>query len=265
MQKLVLLLLFIITALNLGSAQECQPNRMLPDTAIGPYPRPYDRETNPRGGITDTACVNRDFRFVVTLAVPNIFSIAGVDVPIRNIRIHPDTAIRNLPRGLDYACNPPTCIFPADTVGCIVLYGTVRDTPGVYNISISGFLSTGIFDLPLTFPDATLFRGNYYLIVKPAGQCVTGTDDLADLEVSALNRPNPFSGSTQIVINSKVSGNFNFTVSDLVGRQVHRERLQLWEGENNLRYDASGLAPGVYLFTITDGVRQFSAKMVVAK
>lgn len=263
MKKLVLFLLFVILVWNLGNAQQCMPDQTLPDTAVGPYPRPYDPETNPNDGISDTACVNEDFEFVVTLVVPSSFSIAGNTLPIQSIKIDPETALTNLPKGMDYACNPPNCVFPKDTSGCIILYGTVNDTAGVYDVSISGFLVTGFFDFPLTFPDATLFRGHYYLHVKPEGQCLTGTDDLANLEVSAVNHPNPFNGWTDIVVNSKVSGNFNFVVSDLVGKQLHRERISLWQGENNIRYDGSQLAAGVYIYTISDGSRQFSGKMIV--
>ncbi|MFN7118700.1 MAG: T9SS type A sorting domain-containing protein [Saprospiraceae bacterium] len=265
MKKLVLFLFLVTLLFNLSNAQECLPQQNLPDTAIGPYPRPYDAETNPTGGITDTACVNEDFEFVVTLAIPTTISIVGNTLPIQSISVNADTAVKNLPKGLDYVCNPPNCVFPANSRGCIKIFGTVQDTVGVYNVSITGNLSTGFFNLPLTFPDATLFRGNYYLHVKPAGQCLTSTDDLENLEVSAFNRPNPFSGWTQIVVNSKVSGNFDFIVSDLVGRQIHRERINLWEGENNLRYDASQLAPGIYIYTLRDGVRQFSSKMIVSK
>lgn len=265
MKKLVLFLFFITLIFNLSNAQECMPIQNLPDTAVGPYPRPFDAETNPTGGITDTACVNEDFEFVVTLAIPTTFSILGNTLPIQNISVAPDTAVKNLPKGLDYICNPPNCIFPANSKGCIKIFGTVNDTAGVYDVSISGNLSTGFFNLPLTFPDVTLFRGNYYLHVKPQGQCLTSTNDLANLEVSAFNRPNPFSGWTQIVVHSKISGNFDFVISDLVGRQLHRERISLWEGENNLQYDGSQLPAGVYIYTIRDEAHQFSSKMIVNK
>lgn len=263
MKKLLLFLLFAVILLNLSNAQDCMPAEMIPDSIVGPYPLPYDPETSPMGGITDTACVNKDFEFVVSLVIPSTFSILGNSVPIQNITVNPDSAVKNLPKGMDYVCNPPTCVFPANSKGCIKLYGTVNDTAGVYDVSISGFVNTGFFALPLTFPDETLFKGHYYLHVKPAGQCVTGTRDLAELEVSAENRPNPFSGSTQFVIQSKVSGNFDLIVSDLVGKQLHRERISLWQGENNIRYDASNLAAGVYIYTISDGAHRFSGKMVV--
>ncbi len=263
MKKLVLFLLFAVVAAHFVTAQTCVPAKDLPDTLVGPYPPPYDPQTNPKGGITDTACVNKDFQFVVTLAIPTVFSIGGFNLPITNITLSTETALSNLPKGLDYVCNPPNCVFLPDTSGCILLYGTVNDTAGIYDLKITGTLVTPITSLPLTFPDATLFKGNYYLYVRPEGQCVTGTDDLANLEVSAVNHPNPFNGWTDIVVNSKVSGNFNFVVSDLVGKQLHRERVNLWQGENTIRYDGSQLAAGVYIYTISDGSRQFSGKMIV--
>lgn len=265
MKKLLLFLFFAVVAVHFVAAQTCTPAKNLPDSLIGPYPPPFDPATNPQGGISDTACINKDFQFVVTLVIPSTFSIAGINLPIQNINLNPETAISNLPKGLDYVCNPPNCVFKADTSGCILLYGTVNDTAGVYDVKISGTLVTPLTSLPLTFPDATLFKGNYYLHVKPAGQCVTGTDDLDNREMSAYNRPNPFTGLTQIVVNSNVNGNFNFVVSDLVGKQLYREKVNLWEGENTIRYDGSNLAAGVYIYTITDGSLQFSGKMIVSK
>ncbi len=264
MKKILLLLIFAMTTLATGFAQDCMPAQNLPDSLVGVVPLPFDPETNPMGGINDTACVNEDFEFVFTLVIPEVFTLSGVSLPLNSIDLATEGAITNLPNGIDYACNPPNCVFPKDTSGCVVLYGVVNDTTGIYDLQIAGTVRTALFDLPLTFPNAAVFPGNYFLHVKPEGQCVSSSaGDLADLGVSTKVRPNPFSSFTQIVVNTPISGDFDLIVTNLLGRKVHRQRINLFEGENTIDFDGSQLASGIYIYTISNSERQLSNKMIL--
>ncbi len=264
MKKILLFISLFVAMWNAVAAQTCQPAQNLPDTVVGVIPFPYDRQTNPTGGITDTACVNEPFRFVFTLVVPDTFRLGGVTLPLNSIDLGPTGAIRNLPRGIGYVCNPPNCVFQKNTKGCVLLSGTVNDTAGVYDLQISGIVRTGFLDIPLTFPNAAIFPGNYFLHVKRQGQCRTASvGDLAALGVSAQVRPNPFSSFAQIMISTPFSGEFDLIVTDLLGRKVHRQRLRLLEGENTVDFDGSDLSAGIYIYTLTDGERQLSDKMVL--
>lgn len=245
------------------AAQDCMADATIADTAVGVFPLPYSANLNPKGGIKDTACINEPYRFVFTVAVAPTFNTSFGPIAINSVELATTGAITNIPKGMTYACNPPNCVFQKNTKGCVVLYGTPNDTAGIYNLKITGLIRSA-FDLNLTFPDPSIYPGNYFLFLKRTGQCrTTGIDDIADLEINAQNRPNPFSGLTQLVINSKVNGNFNFTVADLMGKQVHQERLKLWEGENTLDFDGSQLATGVYVYTFSDGSHTFSGKMSI--
>lgn len=264
MQKILLTLGFAVLAYGISVAQDCMPAENLPDTLIGVVPFPFDQELNPMGGINDTACVNEPFEFVFTLVVPSTFTFVGQQLPLNSIDLGAEGAISNLPAGLDYACNPPTCIFQADTTGCVVLYGTVSDTAGVYDLQIAGIVRTAVADLPLSFPNPAIAPGNYFLHVKGEGECApSSTRDLAALGVVASARPNPTSGFTQIAISSPISGNFDFVVNDLLGQQVHRKRIDVIAGENTFDFDGSNLAAGMYIYTITDGKRQLSDKLII--
>ncbi|MDX1941507.1 MAG: T9SS type A sorting domain-containing protein [Saprospiraceae bacterium] len=258
------ILLFIIVIFSIGKnfAQTCTPDRTLPDSVVI-SPLPYTM-TNPTGGINDTACIGEPFEFAVSVNVPAQYNSPLGLLPITSITMATDGAIRKIPVGIDYVCNPPNCVFPKDSVGCILLFGTVNDTAGVYDIAID-FTIQSLIAFPISFPNPTLFPGNYFLHVKPAGQCITSTNDLADLGVSTQVRPNPFSGFTQIIINTPISGNFDFTVTDLLGRKIRRERVNLIVGENTIDFDGSDLAAGVYIYTLSDGERQLSDKMIVQK
>lgn len=261
--KKIFVLLTTLFILGNATAQDCVADNTLPDTAVGVFPLPYSANLNPTGGIKDTACINERYRFVFTIAVAPTFNTSFGPISINSVEFATTGALTNIPKGVTYACNPPNCVFPKNTKGCVVLYGTPNDTAGVYNLKITGLIRSA-FDISLTFPDPSIYPGNYYLILKPTGQCrTTDTDDIADLEISAQNNPNPFNGMTQLVINTKENGNFDFTVSDLLGKQVHRERLNLWEGENNVDFDGSRLAAGVYVYTISNGDKTFSGKMSI--
>ncbi|HMO38699.1 MAG TPA: T9SS type A sorting domain-containing protein [Saprospiraceae bacterium] len=266
MKKILLLLCLGVAMWNTALAQTCEPAQNLPDSLVGVIPFPFDATLNPTGGINDTACVNEPFEFVFTLVVPDIFELGGVSLPLRSINLSAQGAISNLPNGITYACDPPNCIFPADTSGCVVLYGTVMDTAGIYDLQIAGVVSTVFIDLPLSFPDPNIFPGNYFLHVREQGQCTpSNTRDLGSLGVSATVQPNPFNGFAQIVINTPLGGDFDFIVSDLLGRRVARQRVHLINGENTIPFDGGHLAPGVYIYTLSDGQRQLSGKMVAAR
>ncbi len=265
MKKLFLLCLTMLS-LSAMYAQECMPQQNLPDTLIGVVPLPYSDTLNPTGGITDTACINEPFNFVFTVVVPGTFDSPFGPVPINRIDMATQGAIKNLPAGITYACNPPNCSFPKDTVGCIVLYGTPTGSPGVSNLEID-FVIRSLIDFPLTFPNATLYPGNYFLHVKPQGQCAPSsvrTPGLSGVEEVAV-RPNPFSSYAQLLVNSKISGNFDLIVSDALGRQLRRERVHLLEGDNTLDFDGSALPSGMYIYTLSNGTGAISGRMIIQK
>lgn len=268
MKKICILFatLFVLASVQAQTVQDCMPDTTLSDTAVGVFPLPYSLDRNPTGGIKDTACVNTPYRYVFTIAVAETFNTGTFGtVTLNSVELNPEGAITNLPKGLDYACNPPNCIFPKNTQGCVVVYGTPTDTVGRYDLQIKGLIRSFI-DFDLSFPSTLIYPGNYYLFVRPQGSasCRTvGTDDIADLEINALNRPNPFSGLTQLVINSKLSGKFYFTVNDIIGKQVYRENINLWEGENTVDFDGARLPAGVYVYTISNGDKAFTGKMSI--
>ena len=266
MKRVTLLMLVLGLCFN-AKSQTCVPMEGLPDTLVGVVPFPYVEETM-SGGISDTACLNTYFEFTFTIVVPETFPVSGVDVPLESIEFATEGALTGIPDEFDYICNPPDCIFPKDSTGCVLLFGTPDDPEdvGVWDMVIAGTIRTPLIDLELTFPNEDLFPGNYLLTVKEEGDpncLVISTEDAIARKVSINNAPNPFSGNTQIFINSEVSDNFTFQVHDLLGKQLHQERLQIIEGENRIDFDGSFLANGVYIYSVSNGKDNISKKMVV--
>lgn len=246
----------------------CKPDTTLADTLYGVFPLPYSSR-NPTGGISDTACLNTYFEYVFTVKVPDVFPIPGIgEFPIVSVSLNPDTAVANLPQGLDYVCNPPTCIFPKGTSGCIILYGSATNAAqvGRHDLKIRGLVSSFV-PIPVTFPDSTLFApGNYYLYIQPEGSPAckpSSINELAATQLQMHNVPNPFSSLTEIEVNSGIRGRFDFRVFDFMGKVMHRETVQIYQGQNRISFDGSQLPNGIYIYSLTDGLSSVARKMVI--
>ncbi len=242
--------------------QTCDPNTEVTDEQVVD-PAPYTEE-NMMAGISDTACVGQYFEFAVTLSPPDLFPLTGQ--PISSIQLPLTGAIDNLPAGMEYSCNPPDCIIPSDTVGCFLIFGTPEEE-GVFDLIISGqinFTAGGFF--PIAFPNELIAPGNYFLNVKAEGSdnCLVATNELEQF-VRISNRPNPFSGETIIDVQSDISGDFAFAVTDMLGRNIYSEQVQILEGDNQIRFDGSQLAEGMYLYTISDGNNMIAKTMIVRR
>ncbi len=274
MKKLLLLLLtFSSLTLTLRAQQidQCTVDAVYQDTLPGVYPLPYEPDLNPTGGITDTACLNEDFQFVFTLVVNDTITISGASIPIDSITLDTEGAISNLPQGMDYACNPPSCSFVKNSQGCVVIYGKATNPADVGNheLEISGFLFSPFTPqgAPLQFPNPDLAAGTYTLTVMEQGSpsCsiwVDVNEPISQIE-SFRNLPNPFSGNTTFEIITKQAGEFTLTINDPMGRQISTRSLSLIQGLNHYTFDATGIAPGIYLYTLSDGQTHVSGRMVI--
>lgn len=249
MTRLLLALVFCLSA-NFIFAQTCTPDMQYADSTAGVYPKPRDPATNPDGGITECAVIGQYFQFNLTVVIHDSLKIGAFGFPLDSIVI---SEVTGLPQGLTYGCDPGNCHFLKNTLSCAYIYGTPTsaNAPGAYDMIIKGsaFVNGSSFPLALEFPNAQLAPGKYtiHLNASASDPCeVTSTNNLEG-KVSILTQPNPSSGLTQIKINSKISGQFQMSVVDLLGQQVEKRQITISSGENNLEFDASRLANGLYL------------------
>jgi hypothetical protein len=80
------------------------------------------------------------------------------------------------------------------------------------------------------------------------------------------NFPNPFNPSTVIRYELSVSGNVRLAVYDILGREV----AVLAEGTNaagshQVRFDASNLASGLYVYRLEAGGQVFTKTLMLVK
>ena len=265
------LLLFILTTF-LGfsaTAQTCTPDgTALSDTIIA-NPLPY-QDAFPERGFQDTACVNSYFETVLNLRIPPSVDVGiGFPLTLEFASMEESDAIQNLPASFDYICNPPNCVFPADSLACIVIYGTADEGDiGVHDLVLALslkplFLPAQAFDLP----DGDIVNGNYYFTVKAEGSenctILDAVDDFVIENFAVHNQPNPFYSNTEIVINAKIGGTFDLSVQDMAGKVLSRSTINIVSGENVFTYDGSALAAGMYIFTISNGHKSIASKMLI--
>ncbi len=263
MQKFLLSILALAFASNLSA--QCVPDPAYADS-IGVFPLPYDAAANPDGGIKDCAIIGENFEFVFTVAVSDTFTFGGFPLPLDSVVVN---NVLGLPAGLNYACSPGNCHFKKNTSGCAVITGTptAANAPGDYDLTIEATIYTAsvLGAQMLSFPNDQIAPGKYTIKVLAAGSapCISGTNERLASQISITTQPNPTSGDLQININSKVTGEFEMQVVDLLGNKIHRENVAVLNGANTLQFDGSHLPNGIYLLTLRNGSGIIAQKFTV--
>lgn len=263
--KKFLLLLFTVASFVAVQAQTCvRDSTVLTDTAAVIHPRPYS-DTYQVYALAH-ACIGQPYLQSFTLAVPSSFTFQGITLPITSASIATSGALSGQPVGITYLCDPPNCVFNANTLGCILLYGTptAANTPDTFSLVIAATIQTAFAPVPVTFP-GPVAPGNYYLILDAAGSCVSSAYDLNSQIVGIKNQPNPFGQQTTIEVESVTTGDFQFEVFDLLGRRMHQQNIRLVEGTNQFTFDAGTLADGTYFYSLGNREGKVSKVMVIAR
>jgi len=266
MKHLLFSLCFVAAAQFQLAAQSCTPLSVFPDSIIA-FPRPYLPEL-PGSGIPDTACVGMYYETALHLKVPSQIESPFGTIAVNSINMATDGGMLNLPASMDYVCNPPNCIFPKDSIGCILLYGTPSPgEEGVYDVKASVVVKS-IFDIPLTIPDGTIIQGNYFLHVKPEGDPACQLSAIVSEksgELNIYNSPNPFSTYTEFFISTRQEGNFQLGIRNILGATVYSESIHLQNGDNIIPVHMESVPEGVYFYVLTNGNFGVSGKVVVGE
>jgi Secretion system C-terminal sorting domain len=265
MKKNVLLTLVLCMLISAQvQSQTCvRDSSLLAVDTLFISPRPYTA-ANPVYGL-GTACIDKAYSKSVTIKVPPTFVFQGITLNITNASIATTGAVLNLPTGLTYLCDPPNCVFNANTLGCILLYGTptnAAQAPDTLDLKIKATITSAFGPLNIDFP-GPIAPGNYYLPIYPAANCISDADDLQGQLSQIRNIPNPFTGQTTIEIVSAVQGEFSFEVFDIVGKRLHQQTIKVIEGNNQFTFDAGDMANGVYFYSVGNATGKVVRKMIV--
>jgi hypothetical protein len=273
MQKTLPLLcaVALLTAtLTSSHAQTCvrDSSVLLVDTVFI-SPRPYTANY-PVYGLA-AACINQPYTQSVTIKIPATYTFMGIPIAITNANIATTNAITGLPAGITYLCDPPNCVFNANTLGCILLYGTPNNpaqAPDTLDLKIKANIVGTVFgspaNIPIDFP-GPIAPGNYYLRLFAAGNCITAAYDLGSPITSVKNSPNPFGQQTVIEVESSVAGGFHFEVLNVLGQRVHSQMVELSTGSNQFTFDAGHLPNGTYYYSLSNPAGKVSKMLTVSR
>ncbi len=105
---------------------------------------------------------------------------------------------------------------------------------------------------------------NYIICSSELGY-VPGTGEPAEAKLLvSQNRPNPFTGKTQAEITLTKPASVSLEVTTLTGcSKWNKDYGTASAGVHTLIIDATGLAAGVYFYTVTAGSRKMTMKMMV--
>ena len=224
-------------------------------------PAPYT-PAEPNYNLND-ACIDNPYNQSVTINVPTTFS----NFPIINVSIATTGAISDLPVGITYACDPPSCVFPAGSLGCIVLFGTPTNAniaPDTFDLGITAMVTTPIGGLPVEFPGTLAPESNYFLALKSSA-CLVGTYEAGNQFTLLKNSPNPFTNQTLITAESLIRGGFQFEVFDMLGQRVHTQTIPLEVGRNEFTFDAGRLSSGTYIYTLSNATGKIANRLLIGK
>ncbi|NOT38811.1 MAG: T9SS type A sorting domain-containing protein [Saprospiraceae bacterium] len=208
-------ILFILLSIQTLFGQVCQPNLLYQDSTAGVYPRPIIPGGSGKG-IDKSACINKPYEFVFTVVIPDTLRIPGVPLllTLTHAKIETTGAISNLPLGIDYFCNPPSCEFPKKSIGCLILKGTPTNAnmPGTYKPIIKLTIGTLLGNITIDYPGVQ-FPGEYFLELLDEN-CVIATQDINIVNDNFF--PNPTDGW----INSREENIFDLKLTDLHGKTI---------------------------------------------
>lgn len=263
--KKFLLLLFTAASFVAVQAQTCvRDSSVLLNDSVIISPLPYS--DNYQVYALAHACIGQPYLQSLTLEVPSSFTFQGITLPITSANIATSGALSGQPAGITYLCDPPNCVFNANTLGCILLYGTptAANTPDIFDMVIAATIQTQFVPLPITLP-RDVAPGNYYLILEAANNCVSSAYDLNSQIVGIKNQPNPFGQQTTIDVESVVTGGFQFEVFNLLGKRMHQQTVHLFTGNNQFTFDAGNMADGTYFYSLSNRDGKLTKVMVIVR
>ncbi len=255
MKQTLLLAFFVLFGASALLAQPlCQPDPIYQDSSAGVYPN----------GLDACAVIGEPLNITLTAVVRDTIVFAGIPLPLDSIAV---LNINGAPEGLNFSCNPPNCVFVANTMGCATLSGTPTSSNqlGNYSLTIDVIIYVqGSPPIPLTLPNPQ-FPAEFNIELLEAGSpCnFVSTEDRFARQVEVKALPNPAVYSTTLHVESEYAGESELVVRNLIGQVVHRQPLRLQSGTNRFELETSSWPNGLYLYTLQSPIGSVTKRLVV--
>ncbi|MBA3647884.1 MAG: T9SS type A sorting domain-containing protein [Chitinophagales bacterium] len=201
------------------------------------------------------ATVNTPYSATVQFKVPLRDTLSGVAISLNHLELTGVTGLSTIPSTMpfNYACNPSSCSFKADSVGCVTITGT-PSAIGVYPLTIATkvYLTLGVF-VPVSV-------GGYRITVTE-GVGITPSDK--SIFRVQQNVPNPAQKKTDIQVNLPASSLIEMRLFDMLGTMIYKKIVKGMPGKNTIMVDVSDFNPGIYFYVISNGENVITRQMVV--
>lgn len=261
--KKLLLYLFIL-GFGYSYSQTCSVNVATLNAYISPATWGIMPDTNDN---LPPAFINVQYDTILSFKLPLYADELDPTLPhiqLDNLKL---LNITGLPAGITFTsaasttdsihCDNANCKWNAGAIGCLRIKGTPTVT-GVFRLVIT--LEGKTVGGPLAQTGTGDING-YKLNITPVGIAAVAPPKV---ELSQ-NSPNPFANYTTIKYSVSKSSKANFYVMNLLGEIVYKNSYNATQGDNKIKFDASDLNKGIYMYTIeVDGVKM-TKRMVIEK
>ena len=276
MKKILLSLTFAFAAFFADA--QCTTNPSLQDSTYSIWPDTIQNLPNAVSG--ELYSTQIDFKTPITLieaasgdSSQTVIDTLGTqfyvgDWPVDSMIM---VEIIGAPDGITLDCNAYNCTYAGDVVGCANVYGTTNEPDGIYPISILVNVKTHgsitIFGVVIPVEtDLYSATGAYesiegYNIVVGA---LTGLETFHQDDFALFqNSPNPFAETTNIKFNSPNPENIVFKVYNLLGEEIESQLISSSIGVNTINLNTLSYSEGIYLYSINNGDKVLTKRMIV--
>ena len=249
-----ILLTLTLAFVFIGANAQCTPDPQY--TQAGIYP-------DTTIGLAD-ALVGQAYSEVITIITPIdtnvIFSGFPINVDIIDIALD---SVNGLPANFTYDCAAPNCVFAGGSTSCAVLSSTINPT-------VADIGSYQIFMYTTTTVDAGAFGIqtqndiiDYYYIEISNVTSVVNQYNAFTFQMQDVY-PNPVNDQSKIQFIIGKEKDIVFSVFNYLGEKMNEQIITASRGINDIFINANNYPNGMYLYSINNGKRIISKRMLVA-
>ena len=249
------LLTLTLTIVTIFASAQCTPDPQYVGGGI--YP---DTIT----GVAD-AYVGQPYNQLMTIITPSdtdlvlfgsIFNSAIDSIVLLNVT--------GLPPNFTYDCNPISCSFPGGTTKCANIYSTINPTISDIGLWPITFECISYVTIPLLGGTTQTFIETGYVIEVLDN--LTSVIQPFNNQIFELKNPSPNPVENQAIIQF-ISGkpdNIMFRIYNLLGKQVCLREIRATKGINSIDINTTAFPDGIYMYSINNGEKVLSKRMLVA-
>jgi hypothetical protein len=211
--------------------------------------------------------VNYEQTFQLKIPKDTIISVDGFGDINASVNYLIVDSITGFPTGgpseFDYNCNPINCTYPAESVGCLVVFGTPWEALGGTTIPIkihTRLNGTGfIGPVPITDNTPLVFDFNIEVLPKD----INVSTNFINKKTELLVFPNPTSDFSNIKINSIEKGSLQINIVNLLGVRVLQQKVPNFNGSFSQQISKAKIGSGVFFVSVVINGKETVTKLII--